>query len=77
MTDKDLSEVETNLTPVYSYEELLNESESEYDWPMIEETSAYSACYTTGTTGKPKGVYYSHRSIYLHAIEVLCYTQMN
>ena len=37
------------------------------DWPEIDETSAYSACYTTGTTGKPKGVYYSHRGIYLHS----------
>ena len=36
------------------------------DWPMVDERSAYAACYTTGTTGQPKGVYYSHRSIYLH-----------
>ncbi len=35
---------------------------------MIDERSAYSACYTTGTTGRPKGVYYSHRAIYLHAL---------
>ena len=38
------------------------------DWPVIEETSAYSACYTTGTTGRPKGIYYSHRGIYLHTM---------
>ena len=38
-----------------------------YDWPNMDETSAYAACYTTGTTGKPKGVYYSHRDVYLHS----------
>jgi len=37
---------------------------------MIDERSAYSACYTTGTTGKPKGVYYSHRNIYLHTYAI-------
>ena len=37
---------------------------------MIDERSAYSACYTSGTTGKPKGVYYSHRSVYLHTTAV-------
>jgi len=77
MTDKDLAEVDTRLSPVYSYEELIKEAEPEYDWPFIEETSAYSACYTTGTTGKPKGVYYSHRCIYLHAMEAACYAGIN
>ncbi len=38
---------------------------------MIDERSAYAACYTTGTTGRPKGVYYSHRSIYLHSTAVV------
>ena len=42
-------------------------ADTQIDWPEIDETSAYSACYTTGTTGKPKGVYYSHRGIYLHS----------
>ncbi len=74
MTDKNLAGIETKLSPVYSYEDLINEAEENYDWPVIDETAAYSACYTTGTTGKPKGVYYSHRCIYLHALEVICYT---
>jgi fatty-acyl-CoA synthase len=73
MTDKNLAEVQTKLSPVYSYEDLLKEAEPEYKWPVIDETSAYSACYTTGTTGKPKGVYYSHRCIYLHTMEAICY----
>ena len=68
ITDKDLEAVETDLKPIFSYEELLDKEEAHYDWPMIDERSAYSACYTTGTTGKPKGVYYSHRCIYLHTM---------
>ena len=68
MTDKKLSDIQPKLNPVYSHEELLENAEPEYDWPMIDEKSAYSACYTSGTTGKPKGVYYSHRDMYLHTI---------
>lgn len=67
MSDKPLSEIETSLPNVMHFEDLVQPEPDTYDWPMIDETSAYSACYTTGTTGKPKGVYYSHRGIYLHA----------
>ncbi len=70
ITDKNLDEIKTNLKPIYSYETLLENEEANYDWPMIDERSAYSACYTTGTTGKPKGVYYSHRCAYLHTMAV-------
>ena len=65
LTDKKLSDIETKLSPIYSYEDLLKETKPEYDWPMIDERSAYSACYTSGTTGRPKGVFYSHRNTYL------------
>jgi fatty-acyl-CoA synthase len=68
ITDKDLNDIKTSLTSVQSYEALLEESPAGFEWPMINETSAYSACYTSGTTGKPKGVYYSHRCIYLHTM---------
>lgn len=68
MTEKPLSEIETSLSPIYSYEDAIREESATYDWPMIEETTAYSACYTSGTTGRPKGVYYSHRNIYLHTM---------
>ncbi|MFX1283098.1 MAG: long-chain fatty acid--CoA ligase [Promethearchaeota archaeon] len=68
ISDKPLSDVPTSLTPIYSYEEMLNETNPEFEWPNIAETSAHSACYTSGTTGKPKGVYYSHRDVYLQAM---------
>ncbi|MFX0182028.1 MAG: long-chain-fatty-acid--CoA ligase [Candidatus Hodarchaeota archaeon] len=68
ITDKNLCDVETRLDPIYSYNELLRKAKSYYEWPNIDETSAYSACYTTGTTGKPKGVYSSHRDVYLQAM---------
>lgn len=67
MTDKPLSEIRTTLSPLYHHEDLLASAEPEIEWPVIDERSAYSACYTTGTTGRPKGVYYSHRAIYLHS----------
>ena len=68
MTDKPLSEIVTSLPNVRHFEELMEQAADSYDWPVIDEHSAYSACYTTGTTGRPKGVYYSHRGIYLHTM---------
>jgi fatty-acyl-CoA synthase len=68
ITDKPLNKIDTNLKPIYSYEVLLNVAASSYQWPNLDENSAYAACYTTGTTGKPKGVYYSHRNAYIHAL---------
>ncbi len=70
ITDKDRGALGTTLSPLSSYEELLSVEPPDYPWRMIDEKSAYSACYTSGTTGKPKGVYYSHRSIYLHTTAV-------
>jgi fatty-acyl-CoA synthase len=50
------------------YEELLAAEGESDDWPDLEENSAAAMCYTTGTTGDPKGVVYSHRSVFLHAL---------
>lgn len=68
LSDKPLDQIETSLSPLYHYEDLLAAAEPSVHWPVIDERSAYSACYTTGTTGRPKGVYYSHRAIYLHTM---------
>ncbi len=67
MTDKPLASIKTTLKPLFHHEDLLAVAEPAMEWPVIDERSAYSACYTTGTTGRPKGVYYSHRAIYLHS----------
>lgn len=68
LSDRPLNEIDTTLAPLYHYEDMLTGADDHFDWPWIEESSAYSACYTTGTTGRPKGVYYSHRGIYLHSM---------
>ena len=73
MTDKKPDELKTSLSPVFHYEEMIQNAPADYDWPVLDETSAYSACYTSGTTGKPKGVYYSHRCIYIHAMMYALY----
>jgi len=49
------------------YEELIEAASGDYDWPQFEERSAAALCYTSGTTGNPKGALYSHRSTVLHA----------
>jgi fatty-acyl-CoA synthase len=53
-----------------SYEELLSAEEPGYAWPMFDERQAAAMCYTSGTTGNPKGVLYSHRSTFLHSMAI-------
>ncbi|MFI8101630.1 long-chain fatty acid--CoA ligase [Streptomyces sp. NPDC086023] len=55
---------------VHDYEELLAGRSEAYPWPELDERQAAAMCYTSGTTGDPKGVVYSHRSIYLHSMQV-------
>jgi fatty-acyl-CoA synthase len=55
---------------VHLYDELLAAQSDVFDWPEVDERSAAAMCYTSGTTGDPKGVAYSHRSIWLHSMQV-------
>lgn len=65
MTDKEHAPAE--ITDALIYEELLAAEDDEIEWPLFDERSASSLCYTSGTTGNPKGVLYSHRSTLLHS----------
>jgi len=58
---------ETKLSNVLCYEELLEAEDDKYEWPLFDENTASSLCYTSGTTGNPKGVLFSHRSTTLHS----------
>jgi fatty-acyl-CoA synthase len=55
---------------VLTYDEVLAQGSTTFAWPEVEERSAAAMCYTSGTTGDPKGVVYSHRSMYLHSFAV-------
>ena len=63
--------VETSLPNVILYEDLLAEGDDDYQWAVTDENTAFGLCYTSGTTGEPKGALFSHRSMYLHTIGML------
>ncbi|MEK9966877.1 MAG: AMP-binding protein, partial [Rhodospirillaceae bacterium] len=58
---------ETSLPNILCYEELIDGHSDGFDWPEFDENTASSLCYTSGTTGNPKGALFSHRSTILHA----------
>ncbi len=58
----------TTLSPAHDYEKLIAGESTEFTWPEVDENAPMGLCYTSGTTGHPKGVMYTHRSNYLHTV---------
>jgi fatty-acyl-CoA synthase len=68
MTDRAHMPASSSLKNLLCYEELLAAASGDYEWPEFDENTAASLCYTSGTTGNPKGALFSHRSTVLHAM---------
>ena len=67
LCDADKLPADSGIPGLVSYEDWIGAASDRYDWPQFDENTASSLCYTSGTTGDPKGVLYSHRSTTLHA----------
>ncbi len=70
LCDEDRLPADSGIPGLVCYETWIGEHSGDYQWPTFDENTASSMCYTSGTTGNPKGVLYSHRSTLLHAFAV-------
>jgi fatty-acyl-CoA synthase len=62
---------ETDLAPIVDYESFVAGDDTDYDWPQLDEDRPAGMCYTSGTTGKPKGVEYTHKMLWTHTMTTL------
>lgn len=62
---------------IYDYEGLLEEQPAEYDWPHLDEDTPATLCYTTGTTGAPKGAMFTHRQLYLMILHQMAHASFD
>ncbi len=67
----------TKIQNIYEYEKLLSEQPDEYDWPYLSEDNYATLCYTTATTGLPKGAMFTHRALYLQTLHLLAYANLS
>ena len=72
LIDENKMPAEPPVAGLLNYETLLKAQNDDYVWPEFDENSACTLCYTSGTTGNPKGILYSHRSTMLHAMMSNC-----
>lgn len=69
-TEEGMEGWSTDVAPAIDYEEFIAGQPTQFDWPELDENAPLGLCYTSGTTGNPKGVEYEHRSQYLHTLTI-------
>ena len=77
LCDKNQMPKSSIIKNLICYEELLDKENGKFEWPTFDERTASSLCYTSGTTGNPKGVLYGHRSTVIHAFAAAAPDAMN
>lgn len=65
---------DTKIENLFEYEVLLKQESEEFEWPYLSEDNYATLCYTTGTTGLPKGVMFTHRALYLQSLHIISYS---